>query len=355
MTWTVLAWLVAGLALLVFGAELLVRGASALATRLGISPVVVGLTVVAIGTSAPEVAVTLHAALSGSPDLGVGNVIGSNVFNVLLVLGVSAVIAPLVVSARIVWWDVPIMIGASLLVWLLASDGAIGRGDGAVLLLLLVAYVGHMLRDARRETPDVQAEFAEADRPPTSAARHAGDIVVGLALLVLGARWLVAAATDIARGLGMSELVIGLTIVAAGTSLPELATSLLASWRGQRDIAAGNAIGSNVWNLLFVLGLSALLSPSGLPVSPAVLRFDLPVVVAVAVACLPIVVTGHLIARWEGCLFVAYFAAYTAYLLLASGSHDLLPAFSAVMLEFVIPLTVITLGVTVVRALRRPA
>ncbi len=352
--WASVAWLVAGLVVLVVGAEALVRGASAMARRFGVSPLVIGLTVVAVGTSAPEVFVTVQSAAAGSPDLGVGNVLGSNVFNVLLVLGASASIAPLVVSSSLVRRDVPIMIAATLLVWLLAADGRVGRADGLLLLVLLVAYVGHLVRDARLEDPVVAAGFAAevGDASVDRLGRRVLDIVVGLALLVLGARWLVASGTDLARLLGLSELVIGLTVVAAGTSLPELATSIAATWRGERDMAAGNAIGSNVWNLLFVLGLAAVVAPAGLPVAPAALRFDLPVVTAVAIACLPVVTTGHVIARWEGAVFVAYFVAYATYLALDGTGHDLLPAYSAVMLEFVVPLTVLTLAVTLVRGLR---
>lgn len=355
MGWTTFAWLAAGLVLLVGGAELLVRGAAALARRLGVSPLAIGLTIVAVGTSAPEIAVTVHAAAAGSPDLGVGNVLGSNVFNVLVVLGGSAAVAPLVVSARLVRRDVPLMIGASLFVWALATDGRIGRADGIALLVVLAVYVARLLRRARAEDPAVQAEFAAgydggATRVP--AARRGAEIVAGLILLVLGARWLVAAGSDLARSVGLSELVIGLTVVAAGTSLPELATSVAAAWRGERDIAAGNVVGSNIWNLLLVLGAAAVVAPAGLVVAPAALNFDLPVVAAVGAACLPIVTTGHLVARWEGLLFLAYYAAYTAYLLLAGASHDLLPAFSTAMLLFVVPLTMLTVAVSVLRELR---
>jgi cation:H+ antiporter len=344
-------WVVVGLVVLTVGAESLVRGASAVARRFGIAPLAIGLTVVAVGTSAPEVAVTLLAALTGSPDVGVGNALGSNVFNVLVVLGVAALVRPLVVSAKLVWQDVPIMIGASLLVWALAADGRLGRGDGTVLVLLLAAYVGHTLRNARRESAEVQAEFAaEYGGPDTRpTAWRAAEIAVGLVLLVVGGRWLVAGGSDLARLVGLSELVIGLTIVAAGTSLPELATSLSATWRGERDIAAGNAIGSNIFNLLLVLGVGALVAPGGLAISPAALRFDLPVMVAVAVACLPIVASGHLIARWEGLLFLVYYGAYLTYLVLDGTGHDLLPAFSGMMLYFVLPLTAVTVAVMTMR------
>jgi cation:H+ antiporter len=174
-------------------------------------------------------------------------------------------------------------------------------------------------------------------------------ILVGLVMLVLGARWLVDAAIHFARLIGVSELVIGLTIIAAGTSLPEVATSVIASVRGERDIAVGNVVGSNIFNLLAVLGLSSIVSPAGIKVQPAALTFDIPVMIAVALACAPIFVTGHRIARWEGGVFVFYYVAYTAYLILNAKTHDTLPAFSAVMLEFVLPLTLLTLTVTYVR------
>ena len=180
-------------------------------------------------------------------------------------------------------------------------------------------------------------------------------IVAGLALLVLGSRWLVNGAVAFAQALGVSELVIGLTVVAAGTSLPEVATSILAAFRGERDIAVGNVVGSNIFNILAVLGLAGLVAPSGLPAPAALLRFDLPVMVAVAIACLPIFASGATIARWEGALFLFYFAAYTAYVVLAAQQHDALPAFSAAMEAFVLPLTAVTLAVVGWRAWRARA
>jgi cation:H+ antiporter len=350
------ALFLAGIVLLVAGAEALVRGASRLATRAGISPLVVGLTVVAYGTSAPELAVTVGAAASGQTDVALGNVVGSNIANVLLILGLSAVIAPLVVAQQLVRFEVPLLIGVSTVVLLLALDGRIGRLEGGLLAAGAAAYTVFTVRQSRRETAAVRAEYAEAF-PPAAARRGALalDAVLvlgGLALLVLGARWLVAGALAAATALGVSELVIGLTVVAVGTSLPEVATSVLAAFRGERDIAVGNVIGSNLFNLLAVLGLGALLAPGGLPVAMGALDFDLPVMVAVAVACLPIFFTGHLIARWEGWLFLGYYGAYAGYLILAASEHDALPAFSATMLGFVLPLTAATLGLLVVRALR---
>ena len=347
---------VAGLGLLVLGAEWLVKGASRLAAALGISPLVIGLTVVAYGTSAPEMAVSVKSAWAGQPDLALGNVVGSNIFNVLFILGASAIITPLVVSSQLIRLDVPIMIGASLLTLLLAGDGSVGRLDGAILFALAVAYTVFQIRQSRKESAAVREEYGREFGPSRSAtAANLAFIAAGLVLLVLGSRWLVNGAVAFAQALGVSELIIGLTIVAAGTSLPEVATSILAAFRGERDIAVGNVVGSNIFNLLAVLGLSSLVAPGGLPAPAALLRFDLPVMVAVALACLPIFASGALIARWEGALFLFYYAAYTAYLVLAAQQHDALPAFSAVMEAFVLPLTAVTLAVVGWRAWRRPA
>ncbi len=334
--------------LLVGGAELLVRGAARLAAAMGLSPLVIGLTVVAIGTSAPELATSIGAALSGSPDIALGNVIGSNIANVLLILGMTALVAPLVVSRQLVRLDVPIMLGATLLVFGLALDGGVGRGDGIALLMLAFAYIGLLLWLATRDR--AAASDADADAVAPVWWRDALFVLAGLALLVLGARWLVSGAVAIAQVLGVSEMVIGLTVVAIGTSLPELATSILATLRGQRDMAVGNIVGSCIFNLLLVLGATAALSPQGVAVPTAVLRFDFPVMTAVALACLPIFFTGFQVRRWEGGLFVAYYAAYTGYLLLRSGHHAALPAYSTAMLLFVVPLTVMTLALLAVRA-----
>ncbi|MCU0840770.1 MAG: calcium/sodium antiporter [Thiobacillaceae bacterium] len=347
-----------GLAALILGAELLVRGASRLALSFGISPLVVGLTVVAFGTSSPEMAVSVQSAWSGQVDLALGNVVGSNIFNVLFILGASALIVPLVVHQQLIRQEVPVMIGASLLLWALAADGGISRWEGGLLAGLLAGYTVLIIRQSRRENAatqaEVQAEYQEAfDGPPKGWDAHWGVqallILAGLALLVLGAHWLVEAAVAFARHLGVSELVIGLTIVAAGTSLPEVATSLLAAARGERDIAVGNVVGSNLFNILGVLGLSASVAPASLAVAPAMLAFDLPVMVAVAVACLPIFFTGNLIARWEGGLFLAFYAAYVAYLILHASQHAALQPFSAVMGGYVLPLTAVTLAVLAAR------
>jgi cation:H+ antiporter len=257
------------------------------------------------------------------------------------------------------------MIGASVLLLLLAFNGVIEQWEGGLLFAGIIAYTIFQIVQSRRgkESAAVEAEYAEEyGKPePRTASRmllNVGLALVGLVLLVLGARWFVEGAIEIARVFGVSELIIGLTIVAAGTSLPEVATSLVAAFRGERDIAVGNVVGSNIFNILSVLGLSALAAGSqGLPVSLGMLELDIPFMIAVAVACLPIFVTGNTIARWEGGIFVVYYLAYTTYLILTAAEHALLPQFQQFMLLFVVPLTVLTIGVSLYRelSLRRAA
>lgn len=343
---------VLGLVVLVIGADVLVRGASRLAVSFGVSPLVVGLTVVAFGTSAPEMAVSVGSALSGSPDLAIGNVVGSNIANILLILGISALITPLLVDEQIIRQEIPIMIGASALLVVVALDGRIGLIESITLFALVIAYTVFLVVQSRRASKSVQDEF-ETEIPTSNWDRHwsvqIGLIVVGLVMLVVGANWLVDSAVAFARAFGVSDLVIGLTVVAVGTSMPEVATSIVAAMRGQRDIAVGNVVGSNVFNILAVLGLTGIVSGAGLPVSEAARNFDLWVMLAVAFACLPIMISGREIARWEGGVFLAYYAIYTAWLVLQAQQHESLPAFSGVMLGYVLPITVITLIVSMLR------
>ena len=349
---------VLGLVVLVVGADVMVRGASRLAVSFGVSPLVVGLTVVAFGTSAPEMAVSVGSALAGSPDLAIGNVVGSNIANVLLILGISALITPLLVDEQIIRQEIPIMIGASALLVVMALDGNIGLLESIVLFALVIAHTVFLVIQSRRASKAVQDEF-ETGIPTSTWDSHwavqIGLIAAGLAMLVVGADWLVDAAVAFARAFGVSDLVIGLTVVAVGTSMPEIATSIVAAMRGQRDIAVGNVVGSNVFNILAVLGAAGIASGAGLPVSEAARNFDLWVMLAVAFACLPIMITGREIARWEGVVFLAYYAAYTAWLVLQAQQHASVPAFSGIMLGYVMPITVITIVVSIVRSNGRRA
>jgi cation:H+ antiporter len=298
-----------GLVLLTLGGEGLVRGSSGLTRRFGITPLVIGLTVVAFGTSAPELVVSLAATWQGKADIAVGNVVGSNVFNVLAILGFCALVKPLVAGLLWFCWD--------------------------------------SVRASRRESAAVHGAHAEAAAPALAPRGVWLDLVFvafSLALLVGGARLLVSSAVALAQALGIGEAVIGLTIVAAGTSLPEIATSVVATLRGERDIAVGNVVGSNIFNLFGILGVASVASEQGLAVAPAIENFDLPVMAATAVACLPLMASGHRIPRWQGVLFLVYYAVYALYLVLASQQHAALARFSAVMLEFVVPFTVATIA-----------
>lgn len=347
---------VAGLALLVLGANALVSGASKLALSFGLSPLVVGLTVVAFGTSAPEMAVSTGAVLAGQGDVAVGNVIGSNVFNILVILGLSAVIVPLAVHVQVIRQEMPIMIGAALLFMAFSLDGVITFFEGAIMLALLVAYTAFLVIQARRAPPGEAADY-DAELPVTKPEGMMGKwyvqiwfVVAGLVMLVQGADWLVESAVTFARAFGLSELIIGLTIVAAGTSLPEVAASLAAAFKGERDMAVGNVVGSCVFNILGCVGLGGLAAgAAGLPVAASVLNFDLWVMLAAFIACLPVFISGREIARWEGAVFVGYYVAYVAYLILQAQEHSVLPAYSSVMLSFVLPITIITLVVVSIR------
>ena len=302
-----------GLVLLYGGAEGLVRGSAALALRAGLTPLVVGLTVVAFGTSSPELVVSVQAALAGRGDLAVGNVVGSNIGNVALILGLSVVIRAMEVKAQLLRLDVPVMVGVSALLWALLSDGGLGRIEGAALVVGAVAYTLFNLWQARRETAAAQS-VGEAVLPPPRGPLWRDVLFIGggLALLVFGAHFLVGGAVDVARQLGLSEAVIGLTIVAIGTSMPELATSVVAALRGEGDLAIGNVVGSNVFNVLGILGAAAVVRPLEIGgISP----IDLAAMTFLAALLLPLMRTGFRLVRWEGGLLLALYAAYVYYLL----------------------------------------
>ena len=346
----VAAEIIGGLVLLVGGGELLVSGAAALAASLRISPLVIGLTVVAFGTSAPELCVSLQAALSGNADVAVGNVVGSNIINILLILGVSALVTPLVVSSQLIRIDVPLMIAASLAMWAVGADGQIHRWEGALLFTALVIYIVFCIRKSRSEEKEVVDEFAQEYSHSVSdlqgLAKQFGLVIAGLILLGFGSNWLVDGAIEVAKGFGVSKLVIGLTIVAIGTSLPEVVTSIVASYRGERDIAVGNVVGSNLFNILCVLGMTSAVSPVGIAVSQEAIVFDIPVMVAVAVLCFPIFLTGKVIRRPEAVLFLAYYVIYTAFLITSASRPELKEKFGSVVLYGVFPLTIFALVIS---------
>jgi cation:H+ antiporter len=353
MTLTILLF-IGGLIVLILGAELLVRGASRLAAAFGVSPLVIGLTIVALGTASPEIAVSIQAAASGQGDLTIGNVLGSNIFNILFVLGVSAMIAPILIAGQLIRLDAPIMIGVSSLTYLLVVDGRLSSTDGAILFGGVIAYTVFSLRQSRRENGDVHNQYAQeyAMREPSTAVnilRYFAFVIAGLGLLVLGARWLVDSATVIAEALGISQLVIGLTIVAVGTSLPEIATSLVAALKGESDIAVGNAVGSNIFNLLGVLGIAGLISPGGVHITGQVLRFDFLVMLFVAVVSLPVFYIDHRISRLEGGVLFSYYILYTAWLILQASHSAALPVLTLFAL-FYVPLTFLVIVIVALRS-----
>jgi cation:H+ antiporter len=297
-----LAWFLAGLITLILGAELLIRGGSRLAGRLGIRPIVIGLTVVSIGTSMPELAIGVVAATEGSASLAVGNIAGTNVVNLLLILGLSALIRPLSMQMRTLRFDLPMMSVAALLLWALAFHGTLTRLDGLILLLCAIAYTAVVVHTSRRESQDVAAEFSAAYADEDSGtgrrsgagpvARHAALMVAGIGIIVVGAEWLVDGAVGMAREFGVSDALIGLTIVAIGTSAPELVTTLVSTVRGERDIALGNLLGSGVYNIALVLGITCLAAPQALQLEPALVRIDIPIMVVATLVCVPIFISG---------------------------------------------------------------
>ena len=326
MTILTFIFLALGLVLLVAGAEFLIKGASKLAATFGVSPLIIGLTVVAFGTSAPELAVSLNASLQGQADIALGNVVGSNICNVLLILGVSSLIAPLTVAQQLVRLDVPIMIFVSLLLLLFGLDGQISRSDGVIMFIGGLAYTAFLLYQSQQEkNQDVQdeyAKFGERSLSVTDTVTNAGLFVVGTIMLVAGSQMLVESAVTIAEFFGASPLIVGLTIIAFGTSLPELATSVMASIRGERDIAVGNVIGSNIFNILVVLGLTSAVSETGVMVTDSARAFDIPIMVAVAMMCLPIFFTDNEVSRREGVLLLAYYVLYVGYLVANATNPD---------------------------------
>lgn len=345
--------LVVGLVLLTFGADVLVKGASSLAGSLGISPLIIGLTVVAFGTSAPELSVSVSSAFKGSAEIAVGNVVGSNICNVLLILGLSAMAASLVVQKQLVRFDIPIMIYGSLLVLLMSIDGQISRFDGLLLFAGIIAYTVFLIKEARRQGVAV-VDGADDIAPPQPLWKNMILIVVGLVMLVLGSQWLVDGAVEIAKYFGLSELVIGLTIVAIGTSLPELATSVMASLKGERDIAVGNILGSNIFNIGAVLGLSSIVAPQGLSVTGALLTIDIPVMILVAFACLPVFLANYTVTRTDGVAFLVCYVAYVLYVVLAAQQSTMLATMTPFLL-IVVAVCVTWWMLEVLRYLRRQA
>jgi len=308
-----------GLAALIAGAEWLVRGGSALAARLGVSPLLIGLTIVALGTSTPELAVGIEAALQGNGSLAVGNIAGTNTVNILLILGLSAMLQPLAIRMQTLRLELPVIVIASAALLVFAWDGVLSRLEGLFLITMGMAFTLTVIRVARRESITVKLEFAREFAAPRFSRRHGFSamamLAIGLVVIVVGANWLVDGAVALARLWNVSDAFIGLTIVAIGTSAPELVTTIISTIRGERDIAIGNLIGSSVYNILVILGAACLFPSNGIEVSAQLIRVDIPVMLGVALACIPVFISGRQISRFEGGMFVSAYLLYLGYLI----------------------------------------
>lgn len=319
-----LATCLAALLILVLGAELVTRGGSTLAGQLGIRPILIGLTVVAVGTSAPELAVGIEAALQGAGALAIGNIAGTNTVNVLLILGLSAAIRPLALRMETIRMDLPVMVVSALAMLVMAFDGALTRTEGILLLLGGCGYTAVVVILARQESRMVKIRFAEEYNVPerirssrAGIARSTVTLLVGIAVIVVAADWLVDSAVTLARIWGVTDAFIGLTIVAIGTSAPEFVTTILSTLKKERDIAIGNLLGSSVYNILVILGATAIVPRGGVPVSSELMRIDIPVMTLVAVVCVPVFLSGRQVSRAEGAAFVGAYVLYLTYLLVA--------------------------------------
>ncbi|HEX7005870.1 MAG TPA: calcium/sodium antiporter [Alphaproteobacteria bacterium] len=310
-----------GLMALLLGAELLTRGGSNLAAQLGVAPIIIGLTVVAVGTSAPELAVGIDAGLQGNGPLAVGNIAGTNIVNLLLILGLSALFEPIAIRMQTLRMDLPVMIVAASTMLLMVMDGNLTHLDGAILITAGVIYTMVVIRMAERESRAVRAAFANEYRTPRNGwrvrrtmVRDTTTLLGGIVIIVVAADWFVDGAVDLARYVGVSDAFIGLTVVAIGTSSPELATTIVSTLKKQRDIAIGNLLGSSIYNIFFILGATCFVVE--IPVSPLLKSVDIPIMALVACACLPVFLTGKRVSRGEGGLFVCAYGAYLAYLLI---------------------------------------
>nr|WP_238486296.1 calcium/sodium antiporter [Motilimonas eburnea] len=341
--------LVVGLVLLIYGADCLVKGAARLALTAGIPSLVVGLTVVAFGTSAPELAVSIGAAFSGETEMAIANVVGSNIFNVLFILGLAAMLSPLIISKQLIKQDVPMMIAISALVYWLVSDGLLSRLDACILVVLLISYTVFLFVQGKNN-PDQEEAQEDISAPWWHNILW---LLVGVVLLVVGANLLVNSAVAIAKAFGVSEAVIGLTIIAIGTSLPEVVTSIVATVKGQRDIAVGNVIGSNVFNLLAVLGVAGVIAPEGLAANAQLVSLDLPIMLGVALLCAPLFFTGATLSRAEGATFFLLYLLYTSYLIGVALSLNYTASLANMTLYGVLPVTLALVLFSLQRDLRQ--
>ena len=337
---------IVGLASLIFGAELFLKAVDHFGLKWGVSPLIMGLTVVAFATGAPELAISIKAAASGSADLVLGNIIGSNIANILLILGITSLISLLHIAKRVILIDLPIVVAVSLTLFLLAKDGTLTKMDGGVLIMGLIGYsIFTYYRIQKSKNGDPVFAYEKKAEELASGTwfyiKNGGMLILGLALIVQGSNWMVDSAVTIATLLGISELVIGLTIVSIGTSLPEVATSVAAARKGNADIAVANVLGSNLYNMLLTLGLTLLISPHVLQVSAVAIHFDLPFMIIVTLICIPLFLGGYNLTRTDGSIFLFYYASYITFLVLDALSAPFKEYMAMAMYWVVSPITIL--------------
>ncbi len=338
-------WFVTGLIALIGGAEILVRAVTRLASAIGISRLIIGLTVVAFGTSAPELAISIKAGISGQTDLMLGNIIGSNISNTLLILGLVAMLIPLKVNKWLIKSDLPIMIGITAVVYFFSLNGMITFWECLILTGLLITYLIFLARQGGAGTDEI---IVKPKRKISSLLIYLFFCIVGFVLLITGAQWMIDSALIFAEWIGVSELVIGLTVVAIGTSLPEIVVVMVAAIKKERDIAVGSIIGSNILNLLAVLGVSGLFIQGPIPVQDVLIRFDIPLLIVISILCVPIFYTGYRITRWEGGIFLFFYGSYLYYLYLSGTGHHLLELFTFLMSRWIIPMIILIIVIVTI-------
>lgn len=318
-----IGWLALGLLALIAGAELITRGGVQVATRVGVPPIIIGLTIVALGTSTPELAVGIEAARRGSGSLAIANIAGTNIVNILLILGLSALLRPLALTMQTLRFDLPVMTLVAVALVVLALDGSLTRAEGIVMMVAALIYTVAIVRLTRRESFMTKIEFAREFRasrrlsPIHEVLLNLAALIVGIAVVVIGSDWLVDGGVALARTMGISDAVIGLTIVAIGTSAPELVTTVIGTLRNDRDIAIGNLLGSSIYNILVILGLTCIVSPEALPVERHLALIDIPLMALVAIVCVPVFLSARRVSRLEGGMFVGAYVVYLTYLIVA--------------------------------------
>ncbi len=344
-----------GLALLLGGAELFVMSALGLAKLTGGSRLLIGMTIVAFGTSAPELAIGVIGVLEQHADIGLGNIIGSNIFNILFVLGLASLISPLYVDLRVILRDIPILFGISVTFFLMTLDHAIHNYEAIILFAILAGYFVYLFRYSSERSNVIAPELKEPEAEPFTAmmlAKKSVFILIAIAMLTIGSHWLVSGTARIAANFGISELVISLTLVALGTSLPEIATSVVAVRKKEYEMLFGNIIGSCIFNIIAVPVAMALLYSEPLSIDSEIINLDLPVMMVSVIACLPIFISDRRMSRFEGILFLVYYFAYIFVLYLKEFSGSILTEYKTIILTLIVPMTAITLVVVTYRAIR---